>query len=102
VGGEIVELALRQLAVRHRHGEVIAQLADDVDGLPQPLARIGVADLRDAPFVGVAPLERREGFLQQLVAQQRLGLRAAFAVEVELQFIGHDSHRSAMTSSCCS
>ena len=53
----------------------ILDLAQHVDGLPQPLACVGVAELGHPPFLEVARLERREGLLQKLVSQELLGAR---------------------------
>src|SRR5580700_5767840 len=39
--GQQVDLALGELAVAHDLAEVILQLRQDVDRLPQPLARVG-------------------------------------------------------------
>ena len=40
---KLVEMPLRQLAVIHDLDHVVAHLGDDIDGLPQPLAAVGVA-----------------------------------------------------------
>src|ERR1700732_5530300 len=63
---EHVDLALRELAVAHDLAEVILDLAQDVDRLPEPLARVGVAELAHAPFVNITLLEPGEGFLQEV------------------------------------
>ena len=69
---QVVELALRELAVAQDGGEVILHLAYDVDRLPQPLARIGVARRRLPPGRDVVGVEPGEGLLQELVVSSSL------------------------------
>jgi hypothetical protein len=40
---QLVQMALREFAVVDHLDDVVADLGDDVDGLPQPLAAVGVA-----------------------------------------------------------
>jgi hypothetical protein len=70
-------MALRQLAVIHHLDDVVAHLGDDVEGLPQAFAAIGVAGGRNLPSVDVVLLEAGEAFLQKVVLQEALGARAA-------------------------
>jgi hypothetical protein len=50
-------MALRQLAVVDHFDDVVADLADNVDGLPQPLAAVGIARGRYPPRLDVVLLE---------------------------------------------
>src|SRR6516225_11984368 len=70
LGDHLVDLLLCQPPVADDLRQVILDLAQHVDGLPQPLARVGVAELAQSPLLDVARLERREGLLQMLVSQE--------------------------------
>src|SRR5579883_316759 len=85
--GKLVDLSLRELAVADDAGEMILDLAHNIDGLPQPLARIGVAELGDAPFLDVTLLEPREGLLQELIGNQRLRAGTPCEIGIELEIV---------------
>jgi hypothetical protein len=64
--------ALRQLAVGDDCGEMIAHLADDIEGEKQFLAGGDVVNSRRSPRRGVIVFQPFEGFAQELVAQKIL------------------------------
>ncbi len=68
---------------------MVAHLGDDLHGLPQPLARIGVARRGLAPRLDVVALERLERFLEQVVIEETRGARAPLHRLVQCQLVGH-------------
>src|SRR3954454_22986892 len=79
-----VHFRLRELAAGDDLAQMIAHLAQHVHCLPQLLARDLVARRRHAPGAHVFSVEGDKGLLQELVAQERLGLRSAMDGGLEL------------------
>jgi hypothetical protein len=74
---QLAQLPLRELAVGDHPGEMIPHLAQHIDRLPQPLAAGRVGRRPSLPGRDAVVLELLEGFLQQLVLDERLGARSA-------------------------
>src|SRR5262245_18688994 len=72
--------------------QVRLHLADDLHGLPQPLARVGVARRRLTPGLDVFGLERRKSFAQYFVVERRPRLLGARQILDKLDVVGHGSH----------
>jgi hypothetical protein len=66
---ELLELRLRQFAIGNDGRQMIAHLADDVDGEKQLLAPRHIIDHGTAPGGNIVRLELVERFWQQLVVQ---------------------------------
>lgn len=59
---QLFQFSLRQFAVGHDSGEMIADFADDVDREEKLFARDDIVDRADAPSRGVAFFQSVEGF----------------------------------------
>src|SRR5690348_6505907 len=85
--GEIIQLALRELAAAQHAAEVVAHFGDDLHRLPQPLARVVVARRRRAPGLHIFLIERVEGLEQEFIPEQGLGARGPLGGTVQRNFI---------------
>src|SRR5215467_4428198 len=73
---QVAELALGDLAVVGHLEQVPAHITKNLHGTPEILARLTLRRIGSGPGLDVISLQRLEGFRQELVAQQRIGLRA--------------------------
>jgi hypothetical protein len=82
---QLLQLSLRQFSVGDDGGQMIAHLADDVDGQEELFAADGIVDRARAPGGGVAVFELRERLAEQIVLPRYLFLEALSEADVKLK-----------------